>query len=133
MKVNGDSADFDGQTSQAQWAFVYHEYDEGLANDIIAAFRKVQGTLGVQLRDEPQYIQIPNDKQLRDDGLQFKSKGDNYLKFIHCIEDGLSSRRPTDVAIVFVLVPYAEDKPRIKKRLDTLGFASQFMLKSKMQ
>ena len=41
LKVNGDSADFDGQVSKAQWAFVYHEYDEGLTNDIIAAFKKV--------------------------------------------------------------------------------------------
>jgi hypothetical protein len=47
LKVNGDSKEFDGQNSKSQWAFVYHEYDENLANDIIAAFRKVQGSLGV--------------------------------------------------------------------------------------
>lgn len=60
--------------SSSSASYSVYKYDEGLTNNIIATFKKIQGTFAVKLRNEPQYIQLPNDKQLRDDELQFKSK-----------------------------------------------------------
>ena len=108
LVAQGDDDDFDGENSFAEWAFVYHYTDADLVNKIISKHREACKVIGMQFKNDPQFIEIPDDKELKKDGLKSKFAAD---KFIHCINSSLDSRKPEEVKIVFVLTQKEEDYP----------------------
>jgi len=50
LVAQGDTEDdFDGETSHAEWAFVYHHTDADIVNQIISKHKEAQKALGMQL------------------------------------------------------------------------------------
>lgn len=74
---------------------------------------------------EPVYIEVPNDRDMIDDGVdpkQLKNGGN----FEHCIRSELSGNK--SVVMVFVLIDNDSHHKLIKKSLDQIGVPSQFLL-----
>jgi hypothetical protein len=104
---------------------VYHNRDYNIANDIVKMIGKASSGLGMSFRGDPTYIEIPDDQTLLNDGYtrdQIKGGG-NYAE---CITADLQNN--TGIKLVFVLISNESFHPKIKKRMDQIGVASQFML-----
>jgi hypothetical protein len=78
----------------------------------------------MRFEGDPIFIEIPEDSELRQDGLsQQQIKDGGNFKF--CLENDLKGKK---VAICFVLIGKEQHHPFIKKRLDEMGIISQFLL-----
>lgn len=89
---------------------------------------------------EPIFVEVPDKRdivetdgktgrtsQVRNDLL--KDGGD----FLYCIQSELQSVKKSGLAIIFVLLNNPDHKKLIKKALDKMGLASQFMLKRNIE
>mmetsp|Transcript_12168 Transcript_12168/g.18806 ORF Transcript_12168/g.18806 Transcript_12168/m.18806 type:complete len:132 (+) Transcript_12168:1504-1899(+) len=94
-----------------------------MANEIINTFRKGAGALGMSFGGEPAYVEVPSDKDLGLPKDQLRNGGN----FAHCVKNDLKGR---NFKIVVVLIPRDKDKAIVKRTLDSMGLASQFLLQS---
>lgn len=107
-----------------------------MVNEIIGSLDKAKGRLGIDFQgsiDDIQYVEIPRDSDLMDDGL---SKKDIAFggKFIHCMKHQLfPDGKNEGTRIAFVLVSREADKKAIKSYLDSVGCISQFLFLKTME
>jgi len=99
-----------------------------LVGEIINSFSKGANGLGMSMGDDPIWIEVPNSREMQD--LNKKKSGSH---FEYCVDSDLRNVDPKTVEIVIVLVQRAEEKAVIKRCLDKLGFASQFLLQKNIQ
>lgn len=96
-------------------------------NKIVRAFKDNQSSLGMSFDGEPEYIEIPDRRELKNEGLSDKDLR-NGGDFIYCIEQDISPEKAKSFMIAVVLISRDSDKPPIKRKLDSLGVISQFLL-----
>ena len=107
-----------------QFVFAYHHRDYKLVEEVMKAFSTGAGSLGMSFAGEPIWIEVPDDRDIQLDRNKLRNGG----AFEYCIRSDLEKVNPKSVEIVIVLIPRAEDKAKVKRCLDSMGFASQFLL-----
>lgn len=98
-----------------EWAIAYTVDKYDLANKIIGKIHEASVALGMQFEGEPDYIEIPSDRDLEKSGLtreQIKNGGN----FCNCISRDLDANK--EIKIIFVLIKTDWHHPKIKKMLD---------------
>jgi len=113
-----------------EWAFCYKARDENLTNQIIDSLKKGAQSLGMTFEGEPIWIEIPDDRDLQNDGCKDTRNGKNY---IWCLENSEEEMFKHKVQVCFVLIGNDKDHPKIKNRLDKMNIVSQFMLYKNIQ
>lgn len=111
--------------NDGQWAMVYHRRNYDTANEIVKMINKASSGLGMAFRGEPSYIEIPDDQTLLNDGYT-KDQIKNGGNFAECITADLQNNKA--IKMVFILIDNESHHPKIKKRMDQIGVASQCML-----
>ena len=73
---------------------------------------------------EPVYIEVPDKRDLGISDKEARNGGD----YIHCITNDIDPKTAKNLKIVVVLISRDSDKAPIKRKLDSLGVVSQFLL-----
>lgn len=117
------------KAGREEWAFVYEDSLYEGANEVIQNIMDAQKSLGVSFDKEPLYIEVPNARTLEKDGVNRNELRDGG-HYVYCIKNDL--KQNSKIKIAFVLIKNERDHPRIKKALDQLGIASQFLTTKKV-
>ena len=107
------------------WAFVYRQRDTDTVNQFLASLHKYSTSLGMRFDGEPVWVEVPDDRDLKNEGVQDLRLGGSFL---HCIREELDDDVMQQLGLVFVLVDREENKARIKRHFDSKGIVTQFML-----
>eukprot|EP00355_Strombidium_rassoulzadegani_P002716 CAMPEP_0168613156 /NCGR_PEP_ID=MMETSP0449_2-20121227/3304_1 /TAXON_ID=1082188 /ORGANISM="Strombidium rassoulzadegani, Strain ras09" /LENGTH=233 /DNA_ID=CAMNT_0008653777 /DNA_START=131 /DNA_END=832 /DNA_ORIENTATION=- len=113
-----------------KWAMVYHTRDYDLANQVISQFQRASKALGMRFNGDPFFLEIPEDNDCRNEGVQNTRNGNNYVHFINRDFGGGAG---AGTKIVFVIIQRDTDYSNVKKCLDRLGLVSQIMVQKNIQ
>lgn len=78
----------------------------------------------MRIDGEPVWVEVPEDGDLRKEGVTDLKNGKNY---IHCINNELK-HNVSSITMAFVLISNDKFHGPIKRHLDGMGIVSQFML-----
>lgn len=122
-----------------QYAFIYDKRDFDLVEKILGNFKKAASGLGMAFSgsdDDIQWVEVPSEQTLMNDGLDRRDAKRESGRMIHCIRQMLlnaKDEKDPGLRIAFVLLQRPEEKAPIKMFLDKHGIVSQFMVQRNVE